>query len=67
NQLVGFYDLLLLSPSFIIKSSGYRCIVLLFLTRMCIFARCACGKIVAYTVKLFVAQCKGMLIACVTL
>lgn len=37
----------IIAPSFIIKSSGYCCIVLLFLTRMCIFARCACGKIVA--------------------
>lgn len=34
---------------------------------MCIFARYECGKIVAGTVRLFVAQCKGMLTACLTL
>ena len=34
---------------------------------MCIFARCECGKIVAGTVRLFVAQCKGMPTTCLTL
>ena len=38
--------LLLSAPSFLVKSSGYCCI---FLTRMCIFARCGCGKIVSGT------------------
>lgn len=57
----------IIAPSFIIKSYNYCCIALLFLTRMCIFARCECGKIVAGTVRFFVAQCKGMLTACVTL
>ena len=57
---------LLSAPSFLVKSSGY-CFFFVFLTRMCIFARCECGKIVAGTVRLFVAQCKGMLTACVTL
>ncbi|MBZ7461422.1 hypothetical protein FMJ29_20950 [Klebsiella michiganensis] len=57
----------IIAPSFLVKSSGYYSIVLLFLTRMCIFARCGCGKIVAGTVRLFVTQCKGMLTACITL
>ena len=41
----------IIAPSFLIKLSGYRCIVLLFLTRMCIFVHCESGKIVACTVK----------------
>lgn len=57
----------IIAPSFIIKSSSYYCIVLLCSTLMCNFARCRCGKIVASTVRLFVAQCKGMLTARVTL
>lgn len=56
----------IIAPSFLVKSSGY-CFFFVFLTRMCIFARCECGKIVAGTVRLFVTQCKGMLTACVTL
>ncbi len=56
----------IIAPSFIIKSSSYYCIVLLCSTLMCNFARCRCGKIVASTVRLFVAQCKGMLTARVT-
>lgn len=57
----------IIAPSFIIKSSSYYCIVLLCSTLMCNSARCRCGKIVASTVRLFVAQCKGMLTARVTL
>lgn len=56
----------IIAPSFLVKSSGY-CFFFVFLTRMCIFARCECDKIVAGTVRLFVTQCKGMLTACVTL
>ena len=68
NQWFAWHDSFLLSaPSFIIKSSSYYCIVLLCSTLMCNFARCRCGKIVASTVRLFVAQCKGMLTARVTL
>lgn len=43
--LFGFVPII--APSFLIKSPGYRCIALLFLTRMCIFARCGCDKIEA--------------------
>lgn len=57
----------IIAPSFLVKSPGYCCFFFCFLTRMCIFARCGCGKIVAGTVRLFVTQCKGMLTACVTL
>ena len=56
----------IIAPSFLVKSSGY-CLFFCFLTGMCIFARCGYDKIVAGTVRLFVAQCKGMLTACVTL
>lgn len=37
----------IIAPPFLVKSSSYYCSVLLFLTRMCIFARCGCDKIEA--------------------
>ncbi|EIQ2165856.1 hypothetical protein LUU69_004408 [Escherichia coli] len=45
--LCGVCYVPIIAPFFLIKSSGYCCVVLLFLTQMCIFARCECGKIVA--------------------